>query len=37
METCPIGFSKRKSVGGNILGRWAILETVAHTLTFHIN
>ena len=25
-------FSKRKFVGRNILGRWTILETVAHTL-----
>ena len=32
METSPIRFSKRKSVTGNILGRWTIVETVAHTL-----
>ena len=32
MVTTPIRFSKRKSMGGNILGTWATAETVAHTL-----
>ena len=32
MVTSPIRFSKRKSMGGNNLGRWATVETGAHTL-----
>ena len=32
METSPIRFSRRKSVGGTILGRWTNVETVSHTL-----
>ena len=37
--TSPIRFSKRKSVGGNIIGRWIIVETVAHALdiSFQMN
>ena len=31
METSPIRFSKRNAVGGNILGRYTIVETIAHT------
>ena len=30
--TSPIRVSKRKSVGGNILGRWTVVETFAHAL-----
>ena len=31
-ETATIRFFKRKSVDGNILGRWTIVETEPHTL-----
>ena len=32
METSPIRFSKGMPMGGNILGRWKIVETPAHAV-----
>ena len=39
MVTCPIRYSKQKSVDGNILGRWISAETVFHTfvISYKVN